>query len=450
MKNRFISAVVFMFAVIFLFSGCSLLDFFSADSLLRAPRLTGENTALQQEFEKSVGKDISLFTPISGEYRASYILKDINNDKVDEAVVFYSMNNNLSVVHMHIMENKDGIWYSLADTIGSGTSVYEVDFFNSDDENALEIAVTWMVDDSKKAKTLSVYKLTESGADSQNAITSVATVQIADYIYLDIDNDTVNEILYFYFDKSSVDESYLASRLLDYDIQSKNMLPVSDLSLNIQTTSVVQLLPCKVGNTFNIYVDALSDNGMLFTEVLMYDQEKSVLSVSQLDGSPMSVFTLRDPSLVCCDYNNDGQYDIPREIEYEGSGVADSSDNISGQIKFISWNSYRDGVLYEECKYYINFFDAYVLKIDDFYDSSYIVYDSENKETQVRSRLSENDDLIFSIRPSVSEKSGLGLIDNTDSTGTSDYVISVTPLGESMNITGAYVLDLISDKGWFF
>lgn len=73
MKHKVLHVIVMLTVISFVLSGCSLLDFFSADNLLKAPKLTGENAALQRAFEEAVGKDVSLFTPISGENRASYV-----------------------------------------------------------------------------------------------------------------------------------------------------------------------------------------------------------------------------------------------------------------------------------------------------------------------------------------------------------------------------------------
>lgn len=445
MKLKFVKAVSFVVAVMFLFSGCSLLDFFSADNLLRAPKLTGENAALQHAFENSVGKDISLFAPIAGQYRASYILFDIDNDKSDEAVVFYALNNNISVVHMHILKKSGEEWSSVADIVGSGTSVYKVDFFNTDDDKTHEIAVTWMVEDSKKGKTLSLYKIPGKSGDIRNAITSIATIQIADYICFDIDDDSINEILYLYFDTSADNAGNVNARLLDYNVSSRTMLPVSDLTLNKQISSFVQLVTSKNGKFHNIFIDAMTSDGKLFTEVIVYDPEKSVLSVSQLDGSPMSVFTQRDPLLLCCDYDNDGQYDIPLEIENEKSVSGSNNTGIVEPVRFISWNSYLDGILYESSRYFINFADGYELKIDDIFEKCFITYDYEKHEAQIRSRSNPENDLLFSIRCRSADTSE-GLIDNFDS----EYIVTVSPDGESLGFTKNYINDLISEKGWFY
>lgn len=447
MKIRIIRTVALITMAVLLLSGCSLLDFFSSENLLKAPRLTGENAALQQAFENAVGKEISLFTPISGEFRSSYIRTDINNDKNEEALVFYALNNNKTVVHMHILAQQNDEWFSIADITGSGTSVYKVDFFNIDNEQNLEIAVTWLVDDSKKARTLSLYKLSGyNSSGEENLLTSVATIQLSDYIYLDIDADNINELLYFYYDTTGDSSTAVGARLLDYDINTKNLLPVSDLPLDPGIASFVQVLHSREGETCQIYVDCLTSDGKLCTEIILYDNTKSVLSLPQVEGSAVSVFTVRDQALLCCDFDNDGQINIPLQLDYEDSYSVGLSEEMTEQVRYISWNEFRDGVLYENGKYFINFTDRFELLIDDFYDKYYFVYDYLKKETQIRLKGIEQGDLVFTVKCNEADVFD-SLLDNNRY---SQFIISITPLGESMNITKSYVMDLISDKGWFY
>ena len=62
------------------FAGCSVFNVFSVDSLIKAPRLTGENAEIQKAFESAVGKDAVLVRPVSGEYRSAYVLRDYDGD----------------------------------------------------------------------------------------------------------------------------------------------------------------------------------------------------------------------------------------------------------------------------------------------------------------------------------------------------------------------------------
>ena len=69
--------------------GCSVFNVFSVDSLIKAPRLTGDNAEIQKAFESAVGSEVSLVRPVAGEYRSAYVLHDYDGDGVNEAIVFY-------------------------------------------------------------------------------------------------------------------------------------------------------------------------------------------------------------------------------------------------------------------------------------------------------------------------------------------------------------------------
>ena len=53
-------------------NACSLLDEFSPDTILQAPRLTGADGQIQEAFEEAVGTNVVLVNPVGGEYRSAY------------------------------------------------------------------------------------------------------------------------------------------------------------------------------------------------------------------------------------------------------------------------------------------------------------------------------------------------------------------------------------------
>lgn len=426
----------------FTFSGCSLVDFFSAESLLRAPKLTGENSALQSAVEGAVGSEIGLFTPIAGDYRASYILFDANNDGNDEAVVFYSLNSNASVVHMHLLAKTDNEWHSVADITGSGTEVYKVDFFNIDNSQNLEIAVTWSLDDSKREKTLSIYRISSLEAGAENALTSIASIQLADYIYLDIDSDAVNELLYFYY--SSTDEVYsLVARVLEYTEKESNFSPSSEINLSQPTSAFVDINFEKDNNNYKIYLDCLSPDNKYFTELILFDYENSALSLPMINNQYISVLSRRAINVTCDDFNKDGKLDIPCELNYEESYISGLSEDNPVSMKFVRWCNYSQNEFTEIGKFFINEFDGFIMNIGSLYESYYFVYDYVNNVTQVRLKnFDEENNVIFSV--SCREESDL-LNPLLSDDRKNEYDIVISAKGVSMNITYEYVRNLIED-----
>ena len=103
-KRRFPSYIFFaalLPAVLILFSGCNVLDVFSVDSLLRAPKLTGENARIQSSFENAVGTGVQLVSPLTGDHRSAFVFFDFDADGVNETLVFYARAEAPDEIHMH-------------------------------------------------------------------------------------------------------------------------------------------------------------------------------------------------------------------------------------------------------------------------------------------------------------------------------------------------------------
>ncbi|MBR2877242.1 MAG: hypothetical protein IKC01_08890, partial [Clostridia bacterium] len=74
MKIKRIISVFMVFVIVIISSGCSL-NFFSTETLLKPPALSGKSGEVQEAFNKLMnGKTFLLKTPTKGEYRSSFVL----------------------------------------------------------------------------------------------------------------------------------------------------------------------------------------------------------------------------------------------------------------------------------------------------------------------------------------------------------------------------------------
>lgn len=449
MVKKTVRLLIVTICISVLFSGCSLMEFFTAEKLIRPPKLTGEHAALQTAFEEAVGKDIGLYTPIAGNHRGSYILFDANNDSVDEAVVLYSSDTNSSAVHMHLLSQKDGEWYSVADITGSGTEVYKVDFMNIDSGRMLEIVVIWSVDDSKREKTLSVFRISSLDASVDNALSSIATVQIIDYVYFDVDIDNDYEILYL-FQASSEQNYSLSARLLDFNEEKELLVPLSDVSFKSNISYFSQITYENTKEQLRVYLDCASPENDYFTEMLVFSKSDAVLFIPDFNGKPLAEITRRTEYVLCTDFNADGTIDIPCVFRVEDSCIlSDRPENITVPL-FVEWLTYSDDVFKASGKYFINEADGYALRYDSFAECYYIVYDSINRITQLRLKNgTEENNIVFSVsRDDEDSYAGIlgdgilgeGFLGNKESVKCN---VVVTALGESLSFTESYIKSLL-------
>lgn len=83
------SALMAVLCLVTMLCGCSA-GFFSGD-LLTSPRLTDEQTEIYNALTASAGR-VDLRYPHTGSYRSAFVIRNIDGEPTDEAIVFYEQN----------------------------------------------------------------------------------------------------------------------------------------------------------------------------------------------------------------------------------------------------------------------------------------------------------------------------------------------------------------------
>lgn len=434
MKNfgTAIKVIALILCSVLIFGGCSFFDFFSVDSLMRAPKLTGENALIQQAFETAVGSNAALLSPVAGDYRSAYILKDIDADDVDEALVFYKPSVASGDVHIHLLDYNGSEWISLADIVGNGTDVYSIEFCKLDADDISELAVVWTVSDSIRSKVMSVYKL--SPEDGKNYINTLGTFQISDYMFIDLNLDLQSELFYVYCD-TTVYPYQSSAVVMKFDVEDNAVIPVSELNFTSEIAAFVNITSEAKDDNFLFYLDCLSPETTYFTEIICFDAEKSALIVPSFSSKSSAELTGRITQIVSQDINGDSLIEIPVEYDYPNSVYLNTTDAQSQQIKILEWMRYSDYQFKSVGKYFVNNYDGFSISIDALYEQAYIVYDYETRTTQFRLRdIDEENNLLFSI---------VFNSDAADSISLQSYTIRVTELGKKMDMTQTMIKELI-------
>ena len=139
-------------ALLALCTGCSA-RFAAVDELMRPPRLSGENSGIEEAFENAVqNKNVQIKTPMAGQYRSAYVLYDLDADGREEAIAFYSDARDDTTAYMHILDFDGEVWRSAADIKGEGSDVYEIAFCDMNADGLSEATLT--LDDSSASRTI--------------------------------------------------------------------------------------------------------------------------------------------------------------------------------------------------------------------------------------------------------------------------------------------------------
>ena len=112
-------------ASVLMLSSCTAASF---EELLSPPRLDGEQSDIYAALRDFTSGDIILKYPKSGQYRSAFVVRDLDNEPTDEAIVFYEMPNvsDGSSLRLNFLDKRDGKWVSVYDLAASGSEVESV------------------------------------------------------------------------------------------------------------------------------------------------------------------------------------------------------------------------------------------------------------------------------------------------------------------------------------
>ena len=357
---------------------CSFIDFFSTDSLIRPPKLTGENALIQQAFEKAVGKDVMLVSPVSGDFRSAFVQYDIDRDGTDETLVFYTRNESPDEAHLHLLRFNGEQWYSAGDMTGNGSEVYSVSFFDLDKTVGYEIAVSWTVSDSKRNKTLSLYKLTSVPEDR---IDQLSVLQIYDYMVCDFDFDGQQELVYL-MDNGADQEQPFKANMIKMDPAGAGFTFVCELQLQLSVNVPVKMSFDIRDGHYRLYIDCMNYDGSYMTEVLWFDTGELVLKRAlDAEGNVISEMTGRNAAVFSEDLNNDRIIEFPMQRPYENSAVYTKDPDGETPMQLITFARLQgENLNYLPRNYFYSPEGEFRFKADAFLDGYFAAYDAANKE----------------------------------------------------------------------
>ena len=128
MKKIF-SVLLSLVIICLSFTSCKSI-FSPVDELMRPPRLSGDDKKLQEAFEKSVAEydNVVMKIPISGKYKSSYNLFDIDGDDSDETIIRYSGPFEGNSVIAEIFKYTGNEWVSVSKINTETNEIYEINF----------------------------------------------------------------------------------------------------------------------------------------------------------------------------------------------------------------------------------------------------------------------------------------------------------------------------------
>lgn len=314
------SIVLLAAAVSVMLSGCTFGG--SAENLLSPPILYEEQEEIYSALMKVTGEDITLQYPRSGAYRSAFVIKDIDGNGDDEAIVFYSARDR---IRMNILDKDGGKWSSVCDLEGSGTGIDRLQIGSIGSTERTSIIVGYSgsgVDNILKVYSYNGGKVSENYSDSYSS-----------FFTYDLNGDGQDGLCIIHSNNENI------GRKADFSVVTdtgKQVVKVDTIALNDRASDFVGVVLGNVGeNTPAVFIDELSE-GQFMTEII-YIAAETLRNPLYLDERQMINDTLRSKGYYSADIDLDGITEIPTLSYFPGYDQDDRDAFIS-----TNWNVYSN------------------------------------------------------------------------------------------------------------
>lgn len=369
MKRRLIASVIMLCLLAAAFTGCSGAKMKSPMGLMRPPLSAGVDSELKSAFlAAATGKgkaasssDISLISPLSGDYRSAFVLHDIDNDGVDEALVFYKLENEPSKEHMNVLDNVNGKWVSVGDFSGTGIGVNFVRFVQMTETGYPAILVSQSLYENDSSKILSVYVCT--GTEEKLTVKNVCTEVYSIMENIDVDSDGQLDIFLIQQDLTNNNSPRSTAKVFKMNASGTlDEFGTARLDGGISKYCSIQTDKVSASSPLRIYVDAIKGDAQAITEVLYWStSSKSLVTPMFSLDTQSNMFTARSELLASQDYDGDGIIEIPSQRPLMGSRKYESPKNLYAQMNVTSWIEVHSSKDFQFTETLVNAADSYIL-----------------------------------------------------------------------------------------
>ena len=318
------------------------------DSLIRLPKIEGENSEIQAAFESSIDSGYIFKSPLAGEYRTSFIRKDIDMDSSDEVIVFYSKTDALDVIRINILDKINGAWESISDIESTYNDIHQIKFADIDADGVTEIIVCWRNFENELLNMLDVYKVTGNGI--QTNIKSVFSRNYSEFIVCDVNNDSKKDILIF---EKNVNNTTAEIKGTYFNFTVDDVIASGEISLDPTISSIGSVCYDYELDYLRVYVDGYKTDTGITTDIIYWDEYENTLSrLENYDYASIATVATRSKNIYSSDINGDSVIEVPVENYLPYSKVYSDDSQETAEQNIIVWMQH-DGENFVECFYEI-------------------------------------------------------------------------------------------------
>ena len=312
--KRFLTVVIWLVGLLLLLSGCI---FSPGDELYALPALSEEYSNLQRMRDELVRTGLEYAAPLLGDNTQTIQLRDLNQDGVDEAVVFFrDTNGGEKPLKIYIFrQNQDGLYETAAVIEGEGTAINSVVYCNLTGSGTEDIVVSWQM--SPNVYTVSAYSL--YGFDVMELMSSAYT----SYSVCDMDQDNLSEIILLRLDNSDAGSN--RAEMYDYENGAMELRGEAPLSRGITAVDrkrysyLQDAVPA-------LFITSYMSETTRVTDILAM-RDGALTNITMDANTHISAETIRYYITYGTDINNDSVLELPMPVvlpSYGATSVADS------------------------------------------------------------------------------------------------------------------------------
>ena len=351
--------LIMIISVLLTFTSCTGI-FADPSTLVIPPKAEGNLRGIEQALNDAIGKNYNFKYPLSGEFISPCITKDLNNDGIDEAIVFYTLKSDASIIYLNLLCKNEDKWVSTSNIQVVGTDINRVEFADLLGDGNLEILISSRMFDSKlydlNESKLSIYTLTKQKLKLHTQENHT------EFHVCNLTGGEKPQILLLNIRTENLEESYkilsenkINAKLISLNEDGLTVLGIANLDKDITEFSLIQTAPLNE-DINGVYIDAYKGAGIMITELLYF--KNGLVNVFYDKNISETTLTRREGFINCRDINNDGYIEIP--VTHIVKGFENIS-NKEERALHIVWRRYNGNIFENVFDGLINTADGYFL-----------------------------------------------------------------------------------------
>lgn len=347
-------------AICFAFSGCNYL-LGESDNLLQAPKPDETLQHIQKALKAAdIPDGYTLKAAKSGNYRSAYVVKDINGNGENEAVVFYAEHKGTQeTLKLTLLKSKGNDWQVSANAHLAGTNLERVDFGDFNGDGTDELVVAWNIYGAPETR-LSVFRINDL------KLKGIFEERYTDFCIYDMDTDGRDDLMLF-----TIDTIEKISQCSMYVEGSEGFAKQSEVDTDKNAVGFKSIRKSAVDGKPALFVDCTLLEGGLFTELITLGA-KGLQAPLYAQSGQSSLITKRYQNILCGDANHDGVVEIPCGT------VLPSGDDQQNALDLIEWKQFSGGALTLKERSVVSAARQYKFIIDENWLGSFAAASSDN------------------------------------------------------------------------